>query len=191
MMAWAMPLVDSRPLRVIAESSDNIWLTENAPSANSIAHLTPSTGVLNEFPIPTPNSEPWSLLHVHDKIWFVEYAGNNVGSLDPALASSTTTTLSPVTLAVAKSVEIITPSSYPALEERTPAVISITDITKAETGGFAEFALPISNSGPVGLDFNPATGHLWFTENVAKQIGMLDLGTSFDYGLFLPLVFGN
>lgn len=188
---WMMPRTTSRPFRVVAETNDDIWFTEFATVTNSIAQLAPSTNTLNEFRVPTPDSNPGSLLRASDKIWFTEKAANSIGWLDPALASPTTTVLSPVTFAVTRTVNIIVPSSYTVVAGITPTIMITTPITKTETAGFAEFTLPTADSEPLGITFEPAQGYLWFTEGATNRIGRLAVADSISYTVFLPLVLKN
>jgi len=41
-----------------------------------------------------------------------------------------------------------------------------------------EWAIPTNSSGPIGIQFDPSSGKLYFAENNTKKIGRLDLSTN-------------
>jgi len=188
---WVMPIFNSCPFRVIAETDNSIWFTEFAAVANSIAQLVLSTNTLNEFRVPTPGSNPWSLLRVGDKIWFTEYAAGSIGRLDPALTSPTITVLSPVTFAGTRTENVIVPSSYVVAAGTTPSIIVTAPVTKTETAGFTEFALSSAHSKPLGMALDPVHGYLWFTESATHRIGRLVVADPMSYTVLLPLIVHN
>jgi streptogramin lyase len=52
--------------------------------ANKIARLSPSTGVVTEYDVPTPNSDPSGMAVGPDgNICFTEELGNKIGRLTP------------------------------------------------------------------------------------------------------------
>ena len=60
----------------------NIWFTANYKGY--MGKMTPSTGVVIEYPLPAPVIDPHSLVFDHQGIiWFTAERGNSVGRLDP------------------------------------------------------------------------------------------------------------
>jgi virginiamycin B lyase len=52
--------------------------------ANKIARLSPSTGVVTEYDVPTPNSQATGMAVGPDgNIWFTEEHGSKIGCLTP------------------------------------------------------------------------------------------------------------
>ena len=51
---------------------------------NKIGKLDVATGQINEYAVPTPNSQPWDVAIGDDgSIWFTEQAADKIGRLDP------------------------------------------------------------------------------------------------------------
>jgi streptogramin lyase len=70
------------PGSLAAGPDGTFWMTEADP--NKIAQLDPATGVVTEFPLPSPRSSPYEItLGPDGNLWFVEAAGNRIGRLSP------------------------------------------------------------------------------------------------------------
>ncbi len=54
---YPIPAASSDPLGIVAGHDGTEWFTESG--ANNIASINPTTHVVTEFPIPTPNSGAW------------------------------------------------------------------------------------------------------------------------------------
>ena len=60
----------------------NIWFTE--PFENRIGRITPG-GIITEFPIPTPDSDPWGIAAGPDgNLWITEVRANRIARMTPA-----------------------------------------------------------------------------------------------------------
>lgn len=65
------------PGYIAAGADGNLWFTERA--TNHVARMTPA-GVLTEFPVPTPGSQPLGICAAADgNLWFTESAAGKVG----------------------------------------------------------------------------------------------------------------
>jgi len=122
-----------------------------------------------EFPVPTANSRPYTIVAGPDgNLWFTESVGNNVGRITP----EGTITEFPVP----------TPASGPYgiavgadgnvwFTERLGNQIGKLDLS---TFQITEYAIPTVDSQPWEIGAG-ADGALWFTEDDASQIGRIDL----------------
>lgn len=78
---FTVPTAASQPYD-LAYKDGSVWFTEKA--ANRIARLNISTGVIEEFSIPTADSQPKGIAIAADgSIWFAESDSNKLGKLDP------------------------------------------------------------------------------------------------------------
>ena len=60
----------------------NLWLTEQ--DANKIARLSPSNGIVTEYSVPTPDSQPTGITAGPDgNIWFTEDRASKIGRFTP------------------------------------------------------------------------------------------------------------
>jgi len=77
------PIAGGTFLSNIATGPDGyLWLTEQ--DANNIARLSPSTGVVTEYPVPTPDSQPSGITVGPDgNIWFTEARASKIGRFIP------------------------------------------------------------------------------------------------------------
>jgi virginiamycin B lyase len=77
----------SRPNGLAPGAGGEMWFTDdgrNAAEQNLIGRVTP-TGQVNEFPIPTPNSEPAAITRGADgDMWFTEPGAGKIGRITPA-----------------------------------------------------------------------------------------------------------
>src|SRR4029079_17485156 len=68
--------------RITVGPDGNLWFTEN--DANKVAKST-TTGVITEYTIPTPGSQPHGIALGSDgNLWFTERDGNKIGRITTA-----------------------------------------------------------------------------------------------------------
>jgi len=66
------------------EWTDGTW-NPSTRLANIIGKLGPSALTVNEWTIPTPNSDPYELaIDSSGKVWFTESDADKIGMLDPS-----------------------------------------------------------------------------------------------------------
>jgi virginiamycin B lyase len=87
---WVLPRMDNWPMRLIVDSSGQVWFTEHASNdpgglGNRIGRLNPLTNSLTEYLLPRNNSHPHGIAIGQGFIWFTENwsNGNSLGRLDP------------------------------------------------------------------------------------------------------------
>ncbi|RIK43884.1 MAG: hypothetical protein DCC55_04290 [Chloroflexi bacterium] len=79
---YSIPTPGSEPY-ALAYADGAIWFSERA--GNRIGRLDIATGDIDEFPIPTADSEPTGIGIAPDgRVWFVGRSGNQIGRLDPS-----------------------------------------------------------------------------------------------------------
>jgi virginiamycin B lyase len=149
--------------------------------------------VVEEYPIPTPNSGPMSLTYVGAAIpsgpaafefWFTESRANRIGRLRYLPSGDSIPEIPSVTFL--PEISIPTPNSAPrgiAHGLNRPGQAGVAWFTEFEgnkigrasaDGAVVEFAIPTPGSGPWGITFNLTTDQVWFTEFRANKIGRLD-----------------
>lgn len=74
-------LLPAAPFDVAVESSSRVWFT--LPDANAIGslELTGTEPVYTQYPLPTPDSEPYRLVVAAGQVWFTQRQGNRIGRL--------------------------------------------------------------------------------------------------------------
>lgn len=85
---FAIPTSNGYPESITAGPDGNLWFTESGLAVgdsviggNMVGRITPS-GVITEFPIPTPASAPeWITSGPDGSLWFTEARGNNIGRI--------------------------------------------------------------------------------------------------------------
>jgi virginiamycin B lyase len=63
-------------------SDGNLWFTEQ--TGNNIGRITPKTGAIREFAVPTASSVPDFITPgpaLSATVWFTEYTGNKIGEV--------------------------------------------------------------------------------------------------------------
>lgn len=79
---YSLPAPDSYPYRLAVDSND-VWFTQKR--GNRIGRLSINDGVITEYGVPTPASEPTGIDTGPDgRVWFVESKGDKVAVLTPS-----------------------------------------------------------------------------------------------------------
>ncbi len=120
-----------------------------------------------EFPIPTPNSRPYTIVAGPDgNLWFTESVGNKIGRITP----SGVITEFPVPTAASGPYGIaLGPDGNIWFTERFGDKIGKYVMA---TGQIVEYPIPTSFSQPWEIIAGP-DGNLWFTEEDVAQIGRI------------------
>jgi virginiamycin B lyase len=167
-----LPVAESRPL-AIARGETGGRLAFTLVDTNRIG-LMDANGVVAEFAIPTPDSDPRGI-GVSTLAWFTEYDGNRIGRLDPGAAIPIQEFLIP------------TPNSGPLGIAPGPGAIGgTTDMWFTEylankigridaAGVITEYSIPTANSGPTAIVEGVFDGQpvMYFTEATANKIGKI------------------
>jgi virginiamycin B lyase len=146
---------------------NSIWFTEFG--ADKIGTIDPITHAISEFPIPTPNAEPFRIaLGPDGNLWFTEFGAGQIGMINPATDKVTEY---PLPAANALPFGITAgPNNTVWFTEWSGNQIGTIDIA---TGKLTEYAIPTSNSVPEGITLG-RDGNIWFTESQGNSIAMFD-----------------
>ena len=153
------------------------FFTDQGQNSQMIGEIDPSTNTLNIWNTPTVNSQPGDLnvfpLRQGYLITFTEFIGNNVAVLDTSKqAPSFTTTVTPVTTSETPVSTTVTPTSRTLTRTQSKVQPTVTqNVNPVVTGGFAEWAVPTTDSGPGGIA--TVDGILLFTERAGNKVGVL------------------
>jgi virginiamycin B lyase len=159
------------PRGITVGPDGNLWFAEF--NANQIGRLDPDTGVISEFPIPTPDSRPVGITVGPDgNVWFTEPIGSNIGRITPTgvITEFPLPTGSPGVFTSNRPIGItLGPDGNLWFAENMANQIGRLD---PDTGLITEFPLPTADSGPNFIDTG-SDGALWFTQSNANQIGRI------------------
>ena len=154
------------------------FFTDAGQNSQMIGEIDPSTNTLSIWNTPTVNSEPGDLavsqLENGYLVEFTEFEGNNIASLDTSKqAPSSTTTVTPATTSETPVSTTVAPTFRTLTKTVTKVQPTVTQgVNPVVTGGFAEWSIPTTDSGPGGIyDFD---GLLLFTERAGNKLGVLD-----------------
>ncbi len=157
----------------------NIWFTEDA--VDKIGRITPE-GVISEYPIPTPDSEPSGITKGPDgNLWFTEQAAGKIGRISPTgvvteftipspYASVNTSPFFPKPLAIAAGPDgnlWFTEQNFSSAAATSPLDSDIGQITTS--GTITEYPAPCGFVITTGPD-----GNLWVAEgDFASEYGVI------------------
>lgn len=151
------------------DQNQDIWFTVSGQS-NNIVRLSPSSGNLTLFEIPTPNSLPTAVAaDSKGSIWFTESIGK-VGRLDPISGNITEYEPLDGRLKEPNAILLDPKSSNVYISEHDGKAISVLDPV---LNLFSRYPTP----SPKGLPFGMALdtyGNVWFAQHVIDKIGVLD-----------------
>jgi len=137
----------------------------------TVAPAAGETGVFRQFPLPSPNSGPTSVLYSGIGILFTEYDGNKVGFLtrDGRLIEYPIPTLGSGPMDLDLACDGIG-NCYAWFTEFLANKIGRLN---PHTGEFQEFQIPTIASGPHSIVAGFYQGEIWFTEFYGNKIGRL------------------
>ncbi len=131
-----------------------------------VAHAAAPVGVVAEYRVTTPNSQPAGIVAGPDgAVWFTEFAGNKIGRVLP---DGTMTEFPLPNPASAPGQITVGPDGNLWFTEQNGNRIG--RITPA--GVITEFPIPTAASAPRGIVTGP-DGNLWFTEQTGQKIGRI------------------
>ena len=147
---------------ITAGPNGNLWFTEYV--GNQIGQIT-TEGVITEYTIPTPNSNPYGIISGPDgNLWFTEYNGERIGKI------TTSGVITEYTIPGAGGpVGRTAPSSSLG---GTPVSLLFTCEIRPEwlqNLGWPSCAGPAC---PIGIGAGP-DGNLWFTEFRGSKVGRI------------------
>lgn len=167
--------VSGSPLHITAETAGRIWFT--MPSRNAIGALvvtSTSDYHMDEYPVPTSNSEPYDLEFADGHVWFTERTGNKIGRLD---TTSGTIAEFDVPTASSRPAGIDVLPGAPAtvwFAERNAGKLGRLTVTATHEYTMTEYPLTgdVANGHPQDVSIQ-AADKIWFTVPAVAHIGRL------------------
>lgn len=160
------------PQGIVRGPDGNFWFTEYS----FIGEIIPATGVINQFPLPTPQSGAASIIVGSDNnLWFTEGAGN-IGELVLATHQIVEYPIPNGHLSLASGITLAPGGKMWFTESATKVIGSITT-----AGAITQCAALPSGTTLDGIAATP-DGNIWFTDN--GTIGRLNPNNCTDYTLF-------
>ncbi len=155
--------VPGGPSAITLGADGNMWITES--SGNKIARINTRTGVLSEFPIPTPGSIPSGLTQASDgNVWFTEYLKSKIGRVTPA--GVITEYALPSAGAIPGGIAAL--ASVLAICEPGVNKLAFFNVVGLVFGG--ETTIPTANAYPASITVG-SDRNFWFTELNGNKIG--------------------
>jgi len=161
------PTPQSFPFNIVVGPDGNLWFTETGISpldgassnASAIGRITPG-GVITEFPTPTLQSYPGSLVVGPDgNLWFTDGFASAIGRITPNGVITEFPT--PIPQSAPDSIVVGPDGNLWFTQDNPSAIGRITS-----KGVITEFPTPTPNSSPTTIVVGP-DGNLWFTEDNA------------------------
>jgi serine/threonine protein kinase/streptogramin lyase len=163
--AQRIVLIGLAGLIVVALASGIVWFTHHQTSPSGSTHTAPA-GVITEYPILTPESNPiWITGGPDGNLWFADIHANQIGRISP----SGSITEFPIPTPMSNPVGITAGPDGNLWFTEEGANANIERITTS--GSITEFPIPTPHSEPWSITAGP-DGNLWFTE-LANQIGRI------------------
>jgi serine/threonine protein kinase/streptogramin lyase len=165
-------LIGLAGLIVLAMVGGIAWLTLHRASPSGVIHASPA-GVVTEFPVPTPQSDPDAITAGPGRnLWFTELSSNKIGRISP----TGSITEFPIPTPRSQPDEITAgPDGNLWFTETTFESNKIGRISP--TGSITEFPVPTPRSLPFEIT-DGHDGNLWFTENFGNKIGRISTSGS-------------
>ncbi|HEY7126250.1 MAG TPA: protein kinase [Ktedonobacterales bacterium] len=167
----------SSPEDIVNGPDGSLWFTEASyilggiggeVTGNRIGRITPG-GSINEFPLPTVNSDPYGITTGPDgNLWFTELEGNQIGRITPG--GKITEFALPTANSHPYDITTGQDGNLWFTEYDSNQIGRITSTDK-----ITEFAIPTVGSYPFGITAGP-DGNLWFTESNGNKIGWINPG---------------
>ena len=157
-------LVNGTTYNFTVTATNSIGTGPASTSSNSVTPLLGPT--ISEFPVPTPQSTPWSITAGPDgNLWFTENNVNKIGRI--------------TTSGVVTEFPVPTVNSHPmAITAGPDGNLWFTELNGNKigritlSGVITEYPVPTVDSGPYGIMAGP-DGNLWFTELYGNKIGRI------------------
>ncbi len=159
--------VGASPDGIAAGPGDSIWFTEYG--ADKIGTINSVTHAISEYPVPTPNAEPFRItLGPDGNLWFTEFGVGQIGMINPVTDKITEYSLSsPGAMPFGITAG---PNDTVWFTEWSGNAIGSID---TQTGKITQYPIPTMNSVPEGITLG-SDGNIWFTESQGNQIAMFD-----------------
>ncbi|KAF7185150.1 Virginiamycin B lyase [Pseudocercospora fuligena] len=176
---WNVPTPLAGPLGMIVASDGNLWFVEML--ANKMARLNPTTGKIDEFPLPLTLATP-TVMRAETEgryLWFTALATNSLGRFD---IKTMTAKAFPLPQLLATPIEDTVDSKgniwfstllRNSLNYLTPSTGKFTEIKQPdEDVSLVPSILPdLPPAADIAMHYEPSDNTMWFTEFVNNRIG--------------------
>ncbi len=173
LQTFAPPTANSRPYQIVY-ANGFAWFTQQ--DSNSIARLNVSSGVIDEFAVPTVDSHPTGIAVGPDgKIWFSENSSGKLGRVEPATGAITEFAFSNPAAGFTE-IQVSRHGKVYALATALNAIVELTPATSA----FRSLAINDPLGRPLGTprSFTLDSGNgLYVTTSNLAWIGNMLIGT--------------
>jgi len=164
---------------IAVDEKGNVWYT--VFSGNKVGKLEPNTGLVEDYLIPTFNSQPACLdIDEGGLIWFTEFNASKIGCFDPNKKSF-------------DEYELTLGSAPFGITVDRHGVVWFTEHKANKVGkivpsqlAISEYQLPHLNSGPRGIAADDH-GLVWFTEFDGERVVRIDPESETFLEVSLPL----
>ena len=163
---FPIPTSDAEPEGITVGPGGNIWFTE--AMAGKIGMFDPATEQFTEYQLAASTSQPDGIAAGPGGIWFTEYAGNQIGLLNPVSGAVVTTINIPVARSQPTTITV-GPDGYLWFTEPGSSQIGILN---PSTQAITELGTPTTAAGPRGLTTGP-DGKVWFAELSTGKVGVV------------------
>lgn len=147
------------------------------PTLNAAQSGASTSDFIVEYPIPTANSNPRSIvIESPGHVWFTMPGANAIGSLVVTSTVDYEFTSYAVPTANGEPYDLASDGTDLWFTERAANKIGRLNLA---TKGITEYTIPTPNSSPTGIDVAP-DGQIWFTERDGNKLGRFDpIGATF------------
>jgi virginiamycin B lyase len=163
---YAIPTPGAVPEGITVGPGGNIWFSETM--AGRIGMFNPASDKFTEYALGDSTAQPDGITAGAGGIWFTEYAGDQIGMIDP----TTGVFAAPIQIAAVRTepTEItVGPDGYLWF---TQAGSSQIGILNSSTHAITELSTPTPAAGPRGITTGP-DGNVWFAELSTGKVGVV------------------
>ena len=158
---------DANPYGIAVDKSGVVWFAETG--SGNLARYDPTTGTLNEFPLPQSGSRPlYVAIDNHGLVWLSETQYNQIVSFDPSSTHFTAYQI-PTSGAVPGGLAADQDGNIWFTEEIAGNIGRLSP----STGNVTEYAIPTTDSIPIQTAVD-SQGYVWFTESKGGKIGRIN-----------------
>lgn len=181
---YQVPTIGSNPFGMRYASDDHLWFTETI--GQKIGRLNPTTGVIQEFPIPFPTVATPAVLRVEadNKLWFTCFVSDSVAGIDMTTHNFTnyknTAFLSEVSVPSVNTLDgqgniWFSTWTQNLLTYFPPATGKMTHIEIPRTLIYTPISVPFEMN--VGVQYYGGEGknRIYFTQSIFNRVGYYDL----------------
>jgi streptogramin lyase len=134
--------------------------------------LNPTDNQVTEWNAPTQDADIPDVYVVGTTFYFSERGAGKIGFLNPAQQAGTVKTAKVVVTPESPTVSLVTPTIATLKATTTIETPTVTNLTGTISGGFTEWTIPSSDSGPLGIVGQGGTP-VFFSEYYGNKVAEL------------------